>query len=253
MNPLADTNHRALFSAPIMGTARLDGWIACLTSPRSDLEAVLPGDLRLAGAATVAGCHPVVFICGTLTDTTILFGGLTIPTGVDYREFAVLIPFVHRSDEPDAYAFVLQMCSSAPTAVDVGNAYYGFAKRLASIERWDSMWLVTAPDGTLLAHALVETSDGPVTTRGSGGAGLDALRSALSLPLLGRKPGGTLVGSRFDWRLDEASVRRAGGWVSLAAPLVPGWQGLECGDVAGGMFLVRDLGWRLSWPSALRH
>lgn len=235
-----------------MGEARFDGYLAFTSWPRAEIEPALPAELTLASSRADLDVHPVVFMFGALRNTTILFGGVAIPTGVEYPEFLMAVPFVRHRRGRNLHTYMARMYSSVRASVFVGNAYYGFAKSLASMCWQGPIFTVTSADEShLLVHAAVER------TAQAGGerepiANLASMREALSLPIVGRRADGSLVASYFDVDFGAGTVEPADSWISLDAPIVTGLSPRRCYDAPSGTVQIRDVIWRLSWPVSCR-
>jgi hypothetical protein len=240
-------------SVTFVGQARFNGCITFCNWPRRDVEALLPKELELAAnAAATADVHPVAFIFGEQTEGATIFAGIPFPMGVRYHEFAMAIPFVKHRRGRYLHSYVPRMYSSYFPAVWHGNTYYGLAKEMATLWWQGPIFLITAKSDTLLLHAAVES-----TGRWSAGGSCDlpnfqATRAIFALPVVGRKSDGTYVCSYFGWDFGAATVRPADACVSIDAPLTDGLDPRRCHDVASGTFEVRDMVWKLSWPSVCR-
>jgi hypothetical protein len=233
-----------------MGEARFAGCIAFANWPRVEIERMLPPELALAAnRSPTPELHPVLFMFGAIRNTTILFGGVAMPTGVDYPELLMAIPFVRHRSGCNLHLYMARMFSSVPASVFVGNAYYGFAKSLAAMSWQGPIFTVSdATDGHLLLHASVDSGGGP-----DGAApNLAAMRSILALPIVGRRTDGTLVSSYFELDFDAGSVTPADSWISIDAPIMAEVGPHRCYDAPAGTILFNDVIWRLSWPLPCR-
>jgi hypothetical protein len=235
--------------AGFMGEARFDGCLAFSNWPRWEVERLLPAELKLAVNTSAAPeVHPVAFMFGVLRQTTILFGGLAIPTGVDYHEFLMAIPFVKQRRGRYLHTYMARMYSSVPTSVLVGNTYYGFSKSLARMQWQGPIFLVTSADGALLlTHMAVEDGQGSPPA-----VNLASMRAALSLPIVGRKTDGSLICSYFGFDFSAGEVGAADACISIDAPIVAGLTPRTVYDSPSGTVRVRDVIWRLSWPFPCR-
>jgi hypothetical protein len=236
-------------SRPFMGEARFDGCIVFTNWPRPEVERLLPPELQLAANTSgLSDVHPVAFMFGALRQTTILLAGIAIPTGVEYHELLMAIPFVIHRRGRYLHTYIARMFSSAPASVFVGNTYYGFAKSLATMRWQGPIFLVTGAGGALLLHAAVEPGNG--RSRGNTGptANLAAMEEALTLPLLGRRADGSLVCSYFAFDFSGGGVGPADAYVSIDALLLPGLSPRRRYDPDSGSVQIRDAVWRLSWP-----
>ena len=230
-----------------VGQAVFNGCIATCGWPRPAVERLLPPELTLApNRSDISGLHPVVFVFGDQTRGAIRFGGFTVPTGIEYQEFALAIPFVRRASSGLLYTYLPRMYSSYLPATLSGNLHYGFAKRMAEMGSEGPIWVLRDLEDGLVFHARVEIDErepAPVDLPNFAG-----MRGAFSLPILGKRQGVGLVTSYFDWGFDRARVRLADAVMSVDSPFVTG---LERGTYAGvdrGCFDVRGMLWRLSWP-----
>ena len=229
-----------------------NGWIACSAWPRETAARCLPRNLALAPSEPSADTHPVVFFFGEQTATSLLFGGLVVPTATSFRELGIVIPFVRVGGAPDLHMYVPGIYASYFPTVWVGNAHYGLAKTLAHLDWQGGIFVVTAPDGRLLGHAEVEAAGTWMTPPMGHLPVLDAVHALFaSFPVLGRRADGTLVTSRFAWDFGDASARPADTCVSLAAPLPPTVPAGYYPDVPGGSVEVRGMVWDLGWPTPL--
>ena len=234
-----------------MGEARFDGCLAFANWPRAEIARALAPELALAAnRSPTPELHPVLFMFGALRNTTILFGGVAMPTGVDYPEFLMAIPFVQHRAGRNLHLYMARMFSTVPTSVFVGNTYYGFAKSLAAMAWQGPMFTVSnAADGHLLAHASVDAS---TPAPGAAAPNLAAMQSILALPILGRRADGTLVSSYFEVDFTAGSVAPADSWISIDAPIVAEISLRRCYDAPAGTIQFRDAIWRLSWPVPCR-
>jgi hypothetical protein len=236
--------------AALAARSWFNGWIACMAWPREAAAHCLPSDLALAPAEPRPDVHPVVFFFGEQTATSLLFGGLVLPTGTSFRELGIAIPFVRVGRQPDLHIYVPGIYASYLPTVWVGNAHYGFAKTLAQLSWQGGLFVVTTPDGRLLGHAEVEAS-GPWTAAPAGCLPvLDAVHALFTaFPVIGRRTDGALVISRFAWDLGDASARPADTCVSLVAAFPPAVPPGRYPDLPGGSVEIRGLVWDLAWPT----
>lgn len=236
-------------AASFVGQADFNGCIAFCNWPKEDLAAVLPADLELAvNTSSTPELHPVAFIFGEQTEGATIFGGLTFPMGVNYHEFALAIPFVRHRRGRNLHTFVPRMYSSFAPATWAGNAHYGLAKDMAAMRWQGPLFVIAAPDDTLLFHASVEPAGewtpGPTAALPN----FAAMRAVFDLPVVGRRGDGTYVTSYFGWDFGGAHVRPARAWVSIDAALADGVAPRWSATLASATFEVRRMVWRLSWP-----
>ena len=241
---MADT--RAGFAA----RSCFNGWLVCTAWPRDVVAGCLPAELALAPVPPEANLHPVIFFFGEQTATSLLFGGLVIPTGTSFREFGMAVPFVQRRQGGDLHIYVPGLYAAYFPTVWVGTEHYGYAKMLAHCSWYGDVFVVTAPEGQLVAQAAVEAAGAWTTALAAGIPALDAVRSLFTtLPVLGRRARGDFVISRFAWDLGDASARPGDARISLAAPTLPSVPARECVDLPGGSVEVRGIVWDLGWPA----
>ncbi len=233
--------------ASFVAEARFDGAIVCTRWARTDVEPMLAPGLSLGRNATAEPhLHPVVFVFGMQSNTALIVGRVTLPSGARFPELMIAVPFVRRRDDRNLYVFVPRMYSGDQLATWSGAANYGFGKQLADMRWLSRTFTVTARGGPLLLHATVE-SDGdwrPFDRVPALGATTDVFRR----PALGRRRDGTDVCSYFDWRADGATARPARAVVSIDAALGAGLVPRVCHGIEGEAFAVRDMRWRISWP-----
>jgi hypothetical protein len=153
----------------------------------------------------------------------------------------VAIPFVRWIGT--SYLFIAGMTCDAWWAVWNGNLYYGFQKRLSSMN-WDGRQFLSDHDGDRAGfHATCEPSTAWASHQ------FEWIRSAVALPVLGRRADGTFVRSKFDWDFTDADVEPAR--VELA--IGEGYRELPIGSGVtwhDDAYRVRGMRWRLSWPGS---
>jgi hypothetical protein len=141
------------------------------------------------------------------------------------------------------------MYASYFPAVADGNNHYGYTKELCRLGWEGPIYVVSREDGRLILHADTEPA-GPWRPAGSTDLpGFDAVQAFASQPMLGRRADGSWIVSAFDWSFDRARIRPVDCSVSVVAPLARGLPPRRYADVAPGSFEVRDMIWRVSWPS----
>jgi len=236
-----------------VGQATFNGCIAFANWPRREVERLLPPELRLAkNVSSTPQLHPLVFIFGDNTEGATIFGGITLPLGVQYPEFALVVPFVQHGSHSHLQVYIPRMYSGYFPATWNGNLHYGFGKETAKMY-WDGpLFVVVAEAGRLLLRAAVDTSAPWQPADPCALPNFAAMQAVFSLPVLGRKANGTWVGSHFGWDFSAARVRPAAACISIDAPLVAGLPVRRSEAVPGGAFDVRGMVWRLTWPAACR-
>ena len=237
-------------TASFVGQATFNGCIAFTNWPRPHVERLLPPELRLAANVSSApSLHPLAFIFGENTDGATIFGGVTLPLGVRYFEFALAIPFVQHVSHSPLQVYIPRMYSGYFPATWNGNLHYGFGKETATMY-WDGpVFVIMTEAGALLLRAAVDATARWFPGRSCTLPNFAAMQAVFSLPVLGRKSNGTYVRSHFGWGFDDAQVRSADACISIDAPLVAGLPRRRCEAVAGGTFEVRGLVWRLTGPT----
>ncbi len=242
-----DRPETAADTAPLAGQARFNGAVLFFNWSRRDVEAVLPAEVTLAANSLAPALHPVVFIVGEQTEGALIFGGFTIPTGIRYHEVAIAVPFVRHGRDPGLHIYIPRIYSSYFPAVWNGNVHYGFAKRLARIRR-EAASFVVAGDGAPLLRAEFEPAGDWLPGAHCPLEHFEAMRAVFALPVIGRRGDGRYVGSRFDWRFEDALVRRIGAQVWIEASLGQGLTPRRCPVEPESGFELRGMLWRLSWP-----
>ncbi|HVN85620.1 MAG TPA: hypothetical protein VMW17_12330 [Candidatus Binatia bacterium] len=235
-----------------MSEASFNGHIVFSNWSRAEVEKLLPPDLELcANISATPDIHPVVFIFGDQAQGAMLFGGFTFSLGVQYQELGVAVPFVKHRRDPLIHTFMARMYSSYDIATWNGNFHYGFSKVMAKLGWRGPVYLVTAEDGALLLHATVADSGEWLSGDRCTLPNFAAVQWIFSLPVVGRRANGIYVRSYFGWDFGAAQVRTADACGSIDAPFLPGLTPQDWHDVSAGTFEVRNMIWRLSWPSAL--
>ena len=235
------------------GQARFTGCIAFCNWRREDVRALLPEELDLAmNTSSTPEVHPIAFMFGEQAEGATIFGGITFPMRVSYRELALAIPFVKHRRGTNLHVFVPRMYSSFFPATWAGNAHYGLAKQMASMEWRGTQFEVATPDGARLLRAAAEP-DGDWTPAPHGTLpSFAAMRDVFALPILGRRADGSYVTSYFGWDFGEAHVRPARAELSIDVALAEGLTPRSCTALPSGTFEVRRMIWRLSWPLPCR-
>ncbi len=236
-------------TASFVGEAHFDGLIVLSSGESARIAAALPPGLELVGnPAEAPDRHRVIFAFGEQMRTAVLFGGLVIPTGVQYHEAMIAIPYVRSVHDSHPCTFIPLMCCTDQWATWSGNTYYGFAKRMATVERRGNTFLVSASEGPLLLHATANPEGDWMPARECTLRGLATVREVFEAPVLGRRGEGSYVRSRFEWSFAAASIRRAPTVVSIDTPLGSGLEADVFHGAVSESFEVTGMRWRLSWP-----
>jgi hypothetical protein len=231
-----------------VGQSRFHGYVTVTAWAREEVIRLLPPELALAPCAgETASSHPVAFVFGKHVDTVRHFAGVALPGSPAYNELGMAVPFVTRRGGRALHLYMVRMYANYPPAVWAGNIYYGFSKELAEVTWYGPIFVVARSAGALLLHAQVGQS-----TPANGAADFEAVRGLFGLPVLGRRAGGSLVCSHFDWDARDASVRSAHAYVSLDGPVTPGLTPRRVDALPGTTFAVDGMRWRLSWPTSAR-
>jgi hypothetical protein len=230
--------------------ATFHGCIVVAVWPYDRVEALVPEGIELAECESTPNRHPVVFLFGDQREGARYFAGLTFPTGIQYQEFALAVPWVRVAGSETLHTLVLRMVSSHPGARLAGNIYYGFGKQMGRMGWHGSIFLMTNEDDRLLFHAQIEPADSWSACAAKAPRCLDLVRAVFALPILGCKADGALITSYFAWTFDQARVRPIDAALSIDHPFAPGLAPGWCyGDPAHSVE-VRGMTWQLSWPGA---
>jgi hypothetical protein len=231
------------------GRTSFRGVVACVPWPCEQAAARLPDGLELAPAVAPRGHHPVVLLFGEQREPALLRGGFALPMGPTYGELGIFVPYVRPVARSDLCTFASRMWSTYFPAVWEGNHRY-FAKDSASMRITDDQFVAADVAARPLVHAVEHAAGGWERVRPGVPPGLDAIRDAFALPILGRPTGGRLARSYFDWDFAAASARPVQASVWLDGALVGEAERRELDVAPGDAVAVRDMTWRLGWPGA---
>lgn len=235
-------------AASVASQASFHGFAIVTSWSRAEAAALLPDELVLApNTSDTPELHPVVFLFGDQRGGAAVYGGFTFPTAVVYQEFTLALPFVRHRDGDRLLIHVPRMVCSFPPAMWVGNAAYGFEKRLGSMGFEGPIYAVRDAGGALLCHAHFETG---VPRATAVARDFDAFRALFDQPVTGRRTDGRFVSSLWRFDCNDARIRPADALVTIDAPFAAGIRPGEHPDVEGGSFAVEGMVWRLSWPRA---
>ena len=221
--------------------ARFDGCIAFTTWRRVDVERLLPAELTLVGTGDE---HAVAFVFGRQRDAAVLFGGFMLPSVGRYLELCVAVPSVRPRSGGDVHIFISRMYASYFPAVWNGNTYFGFAKESARLD-WDgATFAVRDDDDRALVRAETRPTGAWMPARAESHARFAEMRAVFAQPVLGRTHDGRWMRSAFGWDFADALIR----------PMEARISGPDVGSCrsAGGAFEVREMLWRVGWPSLYR-
>jgi len=241
---------RAARTSEFVAQTRFSGCIVASRWSRAAVERILPAGIRLATEPGRTGKrHPVLFLFGEHDRSAVVFALLELGTGGTFREFLIAVPFVSWDDAVPRM-FVCRVFSGERIVTWSGNIHYGFPKSMVPMERLGNSFVVSDDRGALLVHASAEPA-GPWEPAGSSRLpGLLMTLAVARLPVVGCRPDGTSVASRFEWALGDAEIRPVRAVVSIDAPLGPGLEPRVCHASARDALEVRAMRWRLSWPEA---
>ncbi len=159
----------------------------------------------------------------------------------------IAVPFVCQ-EGGKARVFLPRVFSGEPVVTWSGNVHYGFPKSMVPMERLGNSFVVTDDRGALLLHAMTEPAGPWERAAGSTLPRLALVVDIGRLPVLGCRPEGTWVTSRFDWRFGDALVRPVRAAVSIDSSVGPGLEPRVCHSGPDDAVEVRQMRWRLSWP-----
>jgi len=238
--------------ATFAGEATFDGCVAVTHWPRADVERLLPAELELAANVSPRpDVHPLVCAFGNQTQGSWIWGGFTLPVGLEYFELLIGLPFVKHRRGHHLHTYIPRMYAGNPASVWDGNVRYGLSKQLAEMRWWGSTFVLTTEQGTPLFHAVVETANEGAASAATAPA-VRTVAEVFSLPVLGRKETGELVGSYFAWDLDAALIDTAEACLTIDAPLGAGLEPRVFHGTRAGTIVVREMNWKLSWPMRCR-
>lgn len=238
------------------GEAIYNGRFVFVNIDMNTVANVLPANLTLAPQKSMApDVHPVLLLFGHQTATKWVIGGSEIPIGNDYQELALLIPFVQRKDKPFWHNYVVRMYLNDGAARDIGNWFFGYAKK-------DATFSATATHETVSASAtpVYTTTMTPTGTwqsaETSGATNYSDMKTILDMPILGVLGTGQFVCSYFemDYSGASAEVRTINSRQQFLSPFTTGmalWPALgELSNVADGAMEVKTIEWRIASPPA---
>lgn len=231
---------------PSGGSAQFSGAIVLASAARKAIASLLPRPLTLSAAngGRSALEHPLLVTLGTLTHGGFHWFGADLSLGVEYREAAILVPFVQHPAAAQPSVFTLSMLADHALAIQLGNAVYGFRKRFAQIDTSGSACRARGSEGESLVLDVSPTEE---WSRAAGQhAPLPRITALLAQPVLGRRDSGDYVQSQFDWDFSAATA------CGLAAEIE--WHRAESAALAvrpEAALGVRGLIWRTGWPHKL--
>ena len=239
------------------GQSTYHGRVVFTNIARNIVEGVLPKDLRLAeNRSPTPGLHPVVYLYGHQAKTTYVVKGQEIQIDTPYQELILLIPFVQLVDHEKWHNYVVRMYLNNRVARDIGNAYYGYAKRKATFEENFTEFTVLVGGRPAPAfQATVETL-GPWQTSKDAEGTLPHYRdiqTIFEMPVVGmHEVSGNPVCSYFEWKYDATEVAPVRSQHRFLRPFtrdMESWPTLgSLISVADGAIAIQKLQWRLKFP-----
>ena len=190
----------------------------------------------------------MLLLFGEQTRPELLRAGLGLPVGPSYGELGVFVPYASTGCGR-LCTFVRCMWSTYFPAVWEGNHRY-FAKDLATMRASDDHFVVADGSARPLVHAVFAADGGWNRVEAGVPHGLDAMRDAFALPVVGRPASGRLAGCYFDWDFGVATARPVRASIWIAGALVGDPQPHDLHVAPGDAIAVRDMTWRLSWPGS---
>lgn len=237
-----------------VGEAVFNGHIAVWSWPADDVRPLLPPGLELAPPppehGTPAGRHPLIFVHGEQTRGANFFAGIPIRSGLAYHEAGIMIPFVRRVNGSALSTAVPRMYADFFPPVWHDEAYYGLGKQLVRFRSEGPLRLCLSDERLLLELSAEPRGDWRSAATWDGAA-LALVRTASSLPVVGRTSDGSFVGSHFCWDFRPARLRPADSLVTIHQGVLELLQPRMCPDVDEGTIEVEGMIWRLGWPG--RH
>jgi hypothetical protein len=234
------------------GFATFSGAIMTVFQPNAVASTLLPPPLQLT-TSTSSGHkrrnHPIVFIVGEMAHGGTHWGGLDVSSGLQYRELAVMIPFVRHPVHEGPTVFSCQMLADDVRPVVLGNSFYGLRKDLAKIQ-WEGASYRAQQGDKVLFQCAGSLSDRWSPGVGNADVGLGWLEGTFALPILGLRRSTRYVLSRFclDFRTSHACPIDAEiSWCPARELPSFHWRSDRAHSYA-----IRQMGWRTGPPRPLR-
>jgi hypothetical protein len=237
-----------------VGEAWFDGVLVWTAIRRDVLDRVLPTGWQPAHNLSPHGeLHPLVVVLGRQRHTSILFGGLPLPSDAEYDEVMLAVPFVWHVRHRRLHTFIPRMYSQDPRATWSGNAQYGFGKRMGRIERLGGLSVAVDEHDRCVLHCSARPVTSWTRSNDEQQGSLAGVVSAMSrLPIVGVRYDGSEVESYFAWGLAGAWTRRAHARLTVHRALAAGLDEASVSADAALALDLRDMRWRLSWPQPSR-
>lgn len=170
--------------------------VTVVAVPLSVAASLLPGELEPAPQTlTPAGTHPVL-ITQQRNYGVAAADGSSPP--IDYAEAVLAVPLVQLRRGVDCvqgargpFGFWPALALDSQWAVDVGRDHYAYDKHLAEVTATDTSFAVVYQGQTALSSTMGPAQ--PLTAQGY--ANVAEVAAAISTPILGKRPDGSLVWS----------------------------------------------------------
>ena len=243
------------------GRATYRGAIVFTNLDRTVVQSVLPPELKLAPNSASPSLHPVILLYGHPENSSWFIAGTPIIVGPSYQELVLLVPFVLATNGTLWHTFVVRMYLDDPTAIWIGNTFFGYAKEPGTAQESGGELggidvTVRDSSGTAKFHAATEPT-GPARPDAQATATVpnyEAIKTILAMPIVGKHQTLGFVCSYFELDFKTATVAPLKSTHEFLTPFVPAmadWVSL--GTVSGvpdGAVGIRNVDWRIEQPPA---
>jgi hypothetical protein len=239
------------------GDATYQGNIVFTNLDRTLVQAILPPEFTLAQNSAAPALHPVIYLYGHPTNTSWIVGDTPIVIGPNYQELMLLIPFVQKSPGTRWHTYVVRMYLDDWNAIGIGNVFFAYAKRWGTSTEsvtTTGIEVTEFAEGQTKFHAMLQTTGSWQSDAHAEAAipNYAAIKTILTMPVVGRHSSGQLVCSYFELTYTNATVAPAQSTHEFRAPFVDGMSGwVALGSllsVANGAVMVRNVNWRIALP-----
>jgi uncharacterized protein with NAD-binding domain and iron-sulfur cluster len=201
------------------GLGSIDAYCATIPVPIDEVKKRLAPGLRLIPPAQwTEDFHPVMLVFSRHRHVR---PGFMPAGGINYLEFAELIPYVDRDDTyapaGGPFTYMPYLLLDQPLAVALGVNGYGFNKRLARLSAHDGAFVVTSDLSVIRAKFHTVGLPGTFDKLSS----IDSCRRFLGQPFISRKSTGEWVYSYLDYQLESATYQRIHGEIAIGKPFLP--------------------------------
>jgi hypothetical protein len=238
------------------GNATYDGNIVFTNLDRTLVEAILPLELKLAQNSIAPTLHPVIYLYGHPTNTSWIVAGTPIIVGPNYQELMLLVPFVQEQTGGRWHNYVIRMYLDDLNAIWIGNVFFAYAKEWGTsqesgtqVNEFDQAGTAKFQANIQLAGAWQSNAQAEVSV-----PNYPAIKTILTMPVVGRRSSGELVCSYFELNYAGATVAPAQSTHKFLDPFVAGMSGWvaigSLSSVANGAVAVRGVNWRIEQPPA---